>query len=229
MPWRDQTNFNLDASSFQPDFQLNYPTHTSNAIHHHHHHYPSSPESHFQQDIGYDNSKYVAASRSPIGAGLESVLRWNVFPKPLPYSTLPNNDEVNTLVSHALPCADLTELLRLEAKFIENVHMKNPIINLRTLRQLILRCAENGLEWSSSTCLVTLVCALGAISRRYKPQSGINELGSNEETRLAWQYWAVATKRLGFVIGKSDLESVQCLCLTGFDSPFLLMCTVQLT
>lgn len=151
---------------------------------------------------------------------LRSVLKWGVFPQPCPYSIAMVDDDISYPKISSLPSLELCELSRLEAKYIACIHTKNPILDLVTLHDLISQVAENGLEWSARTCLVSLVCALGAISEEYThaytPGRVSGSSLPHDEADLAFQYWNIAMKRLGFVIGQSNIESVQCLCLTGY-------------
>lgn len=49
-------------------------------------------------------------------------------------------------------------------RFLQNVHTKNPILDVETLVQLGRKAAERGLGWDAQSCLVLLACALGSIS-----------------------------------------------------------------
>jgi hypothetical protein len=158
--------------------------------------------------------------RASSPAGLDSVLKWKVFPQPTPHLALPGTEASPPATQ--LPNLEYSELARLEAKYIAYVHMKNPILDLEKLHDLISQLTENGLDWSTETCLVSLVCALGALSQEYTPQNSKDANSKfdsgpsfDDETKLASQYWSVAAKRLGFVVGQNSLEAVQCLCLTG--------------
>jgi hypothetical protein len=199
--------------------------------HHHHYHYYDRNAEH----PGSHSPKGVSNGRRPSQpAGLDSVLKWEIFPHPIPYMTLSEGSESNGPPSHSLPSMEYSELRRLEAKYVSYVHTKNPIMDLGVLHQLISQQAENGLDWSTRTCLICLVCALGALSRKYSPDKvgtafspqtfhsqslspgTPSSIAAFEgESQLAAQYWSVAAKRLGFVIGQNSLEAVQCLCLTG--------------
>jgi hypothetical protein len=160
-------------------------------------------------------------TRLSLTAGPDSILEWTIFHRKPPFSIFPSSVEDGVAQSHSLPNTEAKELLRLESKFIAHIHTKNPILDLHTLRSLINDLGENGLDWSSRTCLVALVCALGSISQRYDPDrqpyngDSLEEIHFREESKLASQWWGVAAKRLGFIIGKCNIEAIQCLCLTG--------------
>ncbi len=130
-----------------------------------------------------------------------------------------------------LPDTRSEELCRLEAKYIEGVHYKNPFLDLAELHQTVLYLAENGLDWSTQTCLVTLVCAIGAITQQYQDQHMSPEnypipgappmLSSStpgafgSEPDLSAQFWSLSVKRLGLTVGQPTVQAVQCLCLAG--------------
>ena len=129
--------------------------------------------------------------------------------------------------THQLPCLEYSDLARLELKYIDAVHIKNPVLDLPKLHEMILHVSENGLDWSTKTCLVAMVCAIGAIAGRYKETSQTRDIRSSSgsefqpsgiaesEPELASRHWNVAAKRLGYAIGQDDIEAVQCLCLAG--------------
>ncbi|OBT96756.2 hypothetical protein VE01_04224 [Pseudogymnoascus verrucosus] len=155
---------------------------------------------------------------------LRSVLKWRVFPQPCPHSIAMVDDDISYPQQSSLPSLELCELSRLEAKYIACVHAKNPILDLVTLHDLISQVAEHGLDWSARTCLVSMVCALGAISEEYTHAYTPDRIsGSCLPHDEAFKYWDIAMKRLGFVIGQNNIESVQCLCLTGI----WYMCNMQ--
>ena len=81
---------------------------------------------------------------------------------------------------------------------------------------MIAQVAEFGFDWSTRSCVVSLVCALGALSEKYiLDPNPIAGGWSENDAVAAYQYWNLATKRLGLITGQSSLEAVQCLCLTG--------------
>jgi hypothetical protein len=180
-------------------------------------------------DINGDEQRAVKRQRPIQAQGVETVLKWKIYPPDLNFPNLIGETKIDLTVSHHLPCLEYSELARLESKYIGGVHIKNPILDLPTLHQNILHVSENGLDWSTSTCLVSIVCAIGAITGRYKEAfpSAPNRLASlsgsqdrvidseESEVELAMRHWNVAAKRLGYAFRRDDLEAVQCLCLTG--------------
>jgi hypothetical protein len=82
---------------------------------------------------------------------------------------------------------------------------------LQKLHASISRLAENGLDWSTETCLVSLVCALGALSQPYSLGVGTPNIDPrpsfDDETKLANQYWGVAAKRPEWGISQPSLSA----------------------
>ncbi|KAK1461102.1 hypothetical protein CMEL01_14738 [Colletotrichum melonis] len=154
-------------------------------------------------------------------AGLDSVLEWPIFPKPVPFAIDPfshASPRGEAFSPRSPPAMEFYELSRLVDLYLTNVHPMNPIVDAQMLRQMLKQVAENGPDWSASTCIVALSCALGAISQRpgQRTPSGTPRGYSVEPNRhLASRYWSVAEKRLGFSMGSPGWESVQCLCLAG--------------
>ncbi|KXH41359.1 hypothetical protein CNYM01_10773 [Colletotrichum nymphaeae SA-01] len=154
-------------------------------------------------------------------AGLDSVLEWPIFPKPVPFAIDPfshASPRGDAFSPRSPPAMEFYELSRLVDLYLTNVHPMNPVVDAQMLRQMLKQVAENGPDWSASTCIVALSCALGAISQRpgQRTPSGTPRGYSVEPNRhLASRYWSVAEKRLGFSMGSPGWESVQCLCLAG--------------
>lgn len=158
--------------------------------------------------------------------GVESILSWEPLAPYRPSSCTFGDTHTSSIPNSQLPNIDLRELTRLEAKYIVGVHLMNPILDLSDLHNKMLQVSENGLDWSTRTCLVTLVCAIGALTQRYQdpenisittPSPGIvrSSMGYESEAELSMQFWGIAARRLGFAIGQNDVEAVQCLCLAG--------------
>ncbi|KAI9148235.1 putative beta-glucosidase C [Paramyrothecium foliicola] len=159
--------------------------------------------------------------------GAETVLEWDIL---APYRTndclfattgQPHED----FDSLSPPVLRRDEMLRLESRYIQGVHTKNPFLKLPELRAKILDVAENGPGWSTKTCLVALVCAIGAATQPVgetnlardaeSPAAEAQCLTGPSELDLSFQYWGIATKRIGIAIGRNEIEAVQCLCLAG--------------
>ncbi|KAF5696007.1 C6 transcription factor [Fusarium globosum] len=133
--------------------------------------------------------------------------------RPNSYSCAKNNPP--GLGSYPIPDTSYTQLAWLETKHIEALHTKNPIIDLEELHRMMLHVAEHGFDWSTSACLVALVCANAAITDSHTELSSSHEAtpGKKAEIELSMQFWSVAVKRLGYASAPNTVQAVQCLCL----------------
>ena len=51
--------------------------------------------------------------------------------------------------------------------FLQNVHTKNPILDVETLVKQARHCAHNSPGWDGWSCLVLLACALGSVAKPF--------------------------------------------------------------
>ena len=147
--------------------------------------------------------------------GLDSIFTWHVFPPGIDPIAVDNGMFID--IPEQLPPIDCTELMRLQTSYRRTVHSVNPILDLAILEQHIVHISENGLDWTTRTCLVALVCAIGALCQEtvvHTPGSrSMSAIGHDAD--LAYRFWSVACKRLGRAMSHNTLESAQCLCLAG--------------
>ncbi|KAF3062993.1 hypothetical protein CFAM422_010508 [Trichoderma lentiforme] len=96
--------------------------------------------------------------------------------------------------------------------FIQHVHIKNPILELSSLRRMVQHACLEGVGWDPESCLVLLVWALGAISTPFQqpPQPC-----DRENLELGAALYGAATKRLGIVFAESGILSAQCFFYAG--------------
>jgi hypothetical protein len=154
--------------------------------------------------------------------GLSEIVNWNVFGDsetcwdPLP--SLFHGDKTYSVQNYQLPVINMSTMTKLRARYIAGLHLKNPFLNLQRLDELIANVVESGFDWSIDTCLVALVCSIGALAD-VPPEGDSRDTsaraGSTSDLDLAMQFWNIAIRRLGFAIGENSLEAAQCLCLTG--------------
>ncbi|KAH6682202.1 hypothetical protein F5X68DRAFT_172161 [Plectosphaerella plurivora] len=153
--------------------------------------------------------------------GLDTILGWTVFP---PGSGPLRHDSVTPVpMPDELPPMSPSELRRFQAKYLRIVHVVNPLLDLSLLEQYVTQVLENGLDWSNRTCIVALVCAIGAVCEE-PPRSASapdhrldpdRQRQQRHDSDIAYRWWSVACKRLGRAMSLSTLESAQCLCLAG--------------
>ncbi|KAI8652574.1 Zn(2)-C6 fungal-type domain-containing protein [Fusarium keratoplasticum] len=154
---------------------------------------------------------------------IENIIQWRIFQSHIVASDIYPDADLPVTLDHSMPSTDRRLLTDLESRYIHSVHLFNPILHLPTLHDLILRVAESQFDWSPETCLVALVCAIGAMtepldtSQTPEASSVVNpdESRNRSDPILAIRYWNVASKRLGLVLDRNDITAVQCLCLAG--------------
>lgn len=107
-------------------------------------------------------------------------------------------------------------------QFFNRVNIKNPILSRQVANQYCQQYYEHGALFNLETCLVLLMCALGAVSMEFDPldigqSSGSSSYPSSQlsSLRLAHRYFVAAEKRLGSAMSNVNTLAVQCLCLAG--------------
>ncbi|EXK80842.1 hypothetical protein FOQG_14697 [Fusarium oxysporum f. sp. raphani 54005] len=155
--------------------------------------------------------------------GLDRILTWNVFPQEI--DPIPVDDGSLMAMPDELPPISFPELKRLQKCYLSTVHSVNPILDVAVLDQYVTKVSENGLDWTTQTCLVALVCAIGALCHdpHVETPKSHNSWDVDQTTDIAYRYWSVACKRLGRAMSHNTLESAQCLCLAGI----WFMCNLQ--
>jgi len=105
--------------------------------------------------------------------------------------------------------------------FFTHFHVKNPILNESQTRHTVARLCLHGIDWTPSSCIALLVCALGAISA---PLGDSSHVGRDTQAyATAQSFYAAAQKRLGPMLCSAGLVEAQCLFLAGA----YMMCTLQ--
>ncbi|KAG4292412.1 hypothetical protein FPRO06_13665 [Fusarium proliferatum] len=121
--------------------------------------------------------------------GLDSVLKWNVFP--LDVNHIPIDNGSLMAMPDELPPISFPELKRLQKSYLSTVHSVNPILDVAVLDQYVIKVSENGLDWTTQTCLVALVCAIGALCQDphvETPRSN-NSWDVDQTTDIAYSIW----------------------------------------
>lgn len=164
----------------------------------------------------------------PRSESIENILTWSVL-EPFRTSASLISDSPAPFLAGTIPSLSHRELTRLAKKYVDGVHIKNPVLDLAELQHDLYFVSENGLDWSTRTCLVALVCAIGAITQSrhdhrlsLNGQTPIDSIASpapaptsDNEKHLSLQFWDIAVKRLGLAISEDNLQAVQCLCLAA--------------
>lgn len=102
--------------------------------------------------------------------------------------------------------------------FLQNIHTKNPILDVESLVKHGRKCAENGVGWDGLSCLVLLACALGSIAKPFNtsitpqtvfPRANLDIASSYaQELQQAESYFVLACRRLGSL--KPNMLGAQC-------------------
>lgn len=176
---------------------------------------PATPSSHLQLRPAAASLRWTQK--------IENIIQWRIFKSHIVASDIYPDADLPVTLDHSMPSTDIRLLTNLESRYIHSVHLFNPILHLPTLHDLILRVAESQFDWSPETCLVALVCAIGAMTEPLEtsltPEAPSEvepgESRNRSDPSLAVGYWNVASKRLGLVLDRNDITAVQCLCLAG--------------
>ncbi|KAJ6099548.1 hypothetical protein N7467_001083 [Penicillium canescens] len=109
-------------------------------------------------------------------------------------------------------------------QFFLLVHIKNPIVDEKELKNYARRAVEEGLGWDEGSCLVLLACALGTIAVPFQCAHEMATLDPAEYRKLptplvasrleeAESYFTLARRRIGNL--SHSVAGVQCLFLSG--------------
>lgn len=131
-------------------------------------------------------------------------------------------------ISHNVAPLDEQRIPFLVDRFLENVHTKNPILDVEHLVRKGREYASNGLAWDGPSCLLLLACALALVSKPFgselealdsdMPIEQARELSAPTRERLqADNCLLQASRRLGSL--RPSLLGAQCYFFTGGKSP----------
>ncbi|KXJ97328.1 hypothetical protein Micbo1qcDRAFT_230011 [Microdochium bolleyi] len=121
-----------------------------------------------------------------------------------------------------LGSVDENAIVGLVHRFLELVHIKNPVLDVDTICAYARRVAEDGLRWDAPSCLVLLAAALACVAQPFGGQSA--ELSSDNSTggslhtqrkllRDGEAYYNLARRRLGYLQG--GILAAQCHFFAG--------------
>jgi hypothetical protein len=104
--------------------------------------------------------------------------------------------------------------------FFQRVHAKNPILNRELVSSYCQEYCTLGPCYDDKTCLVLVICALGAVATNYVYEENIEQDNAERagSLRLGNCYFEAAKRRLGIAISRPGIISAQCLCLAGYGS-----------
>lgn len=108
--------------------------------------------------------------------------------------------------------------------FLENVHTKNPILDVVALVKSSREAALRGLAWNAQSCLLLLACALGLVAKPFGSESRAMDddvsldaaryiAAPTREREQAENCWVQASRRLGML--KPSIMGSQCHFFAG--------------
>jgi hypothetical protein len=136
-------------------------------------------------------------------------------------------------VSGGLQTMSEEKIPSLIERFLQNVHTKNPILDVEALLRYGRSAAEHGLRWDAASCLALLACALGSVAYPFtvslassvtmesSVESGIVRYGGETssaavfagELQQAESYFVLACCRIGLL--KPTVLGAQCHFFAG--------------
>lgn len=166
-------------------------------------------------------------------------MQWDALKDQLPHQS---PDSINPADAyepersiHAKGSADTSayRLKALQQRFEHQFLSRYPIINVPWLTRCVRNVAEADGGWTAEACLVFLVCAIASlcdcctvdnialapqtVSRSPASAPSPAMLGVPASRHHAYQYWAMAKRRLGWALdAPAGLLTAQCMCLAGF-------------
>ncbi|KAF3396171.1 hypothetical protein F1880_006919 [Penicillium rolfsii] len=193
-----------------------------------------TPSTENVDDLASQEQLFPAAGRT----SADAVLRWPVFETqpwdltflnhiwatcegdPVSPDVFPQGLEIRRSSQPLQVCMESAP--RLVNDFFRYVHLKNPILEVRTIREGARRLAEDGPQWDANSCLVLLACALGTIANPFDSEPfdlGDKSAHSSsisrdwDKRKIADDYFYLARKRFG-LLGR-DITACQCYLLSG--------------
>ncbi|KAF7550236.1 hypothetical protein G7Z17_g5842 [Cylindrodendrum hubeiense] len=186
-----------------------------------------------QGDSSYDHLRIPSSKMSP-----DAILQWPIFENQYPRNYMVDaifmadihdddsdvedmNPEIKTQRHNSRMKGsgiDEDQILDLVQRFLDLVHIKNPVLNPDTVWSYARRVVEEGLEWDSSSCLVLLACALGCVAQPYTPEISVVEgrtslEAQGEDLQKGERYYNLARRRFGLL--ERDVLASQCQFLSG--------------
>ena len=88
-------------------------------------------------------------------------------------------------MSDNLKLPDEERIPSLVDNFLQNVHTKNPILDVKSLVRHSRHCAKHGLSYDAWSCLVLLACALGSVAKPFDTAAPLPPIVRPESIVLA--------------------------------------------
>ncbi|KAE9363780.1 hypothetical protein N431DRAFT_356437 [Stipitochalara longipes BDJ] len=166
---------------------------------------------------------------------IESILKWPIFSEAAPHLVAALATPLIEIVgrprpnnigppSSTLPDLSPDTINRLVQNFLNNNHIKNPVLDVNALWADAREFAESGPQWDARSCLLLLICAISTLSASLTEElvPGI----SKQQDRLstAEAYFLASQRRIGMLCHENSFIGAQC----SFLSAVYLMSTLRI-
>jgi hypothetical protein len=131
-----------------------------------------------------------------------------------------NLERDNYSMLNSVPPLEEERIPGLIDAFLQNVHTKNPVLDVEILVQKSREAATQGLGWDAWSCILLLACALGSIAKpfgawenRQHNDVWARNPSSKKELQQGENCFILACRRLGLL--KQTLLAAQCHFFAG--------------
>ncbi|KAL2784508.1 hypothetical protein BJX66DRAFT_329949 [Aspergillus keveii] len=177
----------------------------------------------------HGSPRYQVAASDFSRLTIETILSWSVFEaKYESYTSLrdfassPTNSSQEPFLANSDPRherldLDLRTCTRLLHTFLEEVHIANPILDVPLVTDYLYQACVHGIGWDAPSCLVLLICALGAISENFHEHHESSSMTARRSPsfHLGQRYFEAAQMRLGAVLRTHGIIETQCFFYSG--------------
>ena len=186
----------------------------------------SSPTANVDVDVTTASRDFLEIPAHKTSA--DTVLTWEVFEGRYPANALisalfttgaSSQDEVLTVMG-GLRLPNEESVPQLVDTFLQNVHTKNPILDVESLVKHARQISGHGFGWDVWSCLVLIACALGSIASRFGVLAATTASDEvclfplptsdqrSADLRTGESYFVLASRRLGAL--KHTMLGAQC-------------------
>jgi hypothetical protein len=175
------------------------------------------------KDLGSPSLERTADTL-PCYINIEAVLSWPIFED----QNLDQRLDLKSLLQTSHDYSEAPQMFvdasfenratgQLLQRFLDNVHIFNPVLEETKVREYMRNASFNGLGWDSQSCLLLLIYALGSIAAPYEKSSSnpSTNFHQSPEFRQADSFFFAAQKRMGMLLCRSGVIEAQCFFLAG--------------
>ena len=126
-------------------------------------------------------------------------------------STSPERD--NYALHNSVAPLDDERIPILVDSFLQNVHTKNPVLDVDTLILKSRQASIHGLGWDAWSCCILLACALGSVAKPFPADATTPKVANLKELQMGEHCFVLACRRIGLL--KQTVLSAQCHFFAG--------------